>query len=77
MDRGVDISREASVMKIVDMKEFVRDIGGFVLSSQKIKVHTNGAKITISKAFIKHGLLTPEQTYTIILVPEENIETGL
>ena len=59
-------------MKTVDVKEFAKEIGGFVLSSQKVKVHSNGAKITINKVYITHGLIEPERTYTVILVPEED-----
>ncbi len=59
-------------MKTVDVKEFAKETGGLVLSSQKVKVHSNGAKITISKVYITHGLIKPEQTYTVILVPEED-----
>ncbi len=47
--------------------------GGISLRRQKLRVHKNGAKFPISKAYVDDELLDPEISYTIILIPEVKI----
>jgi len=47
--------------------------GGISLRRQKLRVHKNGAKFPVSKAYIDDELLDPEITYTLILIPEVKI----
>ncbi len=47
--------------------------GGISLRRQKLRVHKNGAKFPISKAYIDDELLDPEISYTLILIPEVKI----
>jgi len=47
--------------------------GGIGLRRQKLRVHKNGAKFPISKAYIDDELLDTEISYTLILIPEVKI----
>jgi len=47
--------------------------GSISLRRQKLRVHKNGAKFPISKAYIDDELLNPEISYTLILIPEVKI----
>ena len=47
--------------------------GGISLRRQKLRVHKNGAKFPISKAYIDDELLDTEISYTLILIPEVKI----
>ena len=47
--------------------------GSISLRRQKLRVHKNGAKFPISKAYIDDELLDPEISYTLILIPEIKI----
>jgi len=47
--------------------------GAISLRRQKLRVHKNGAKFPISKAYIDDELLDPEISYTLILIPEIKI----
>ncbi len=47
--------------------------GAISLRRQKLRVHKNGAKFPISKAYIDDELLDPEISYTLILIPEVKI----
>jgi len=47
--------------------------GGIGLRRQKLRVHKNGAKFPISKAYIDDELLDGEISYTLILIPEVKI----
>ena len=47
--------------------------GGISLRRQKLRVHKNGAKFPISKAYVDDELLDPEISYTLILIPEVKI----
>jgi hypothetical protein len=47
--------------------------GSISLRRQILRVHKNGAKFPISKAYIDDELLDPEISYTLILIPEAKI----
>ncbi len=47
--------------------------GGISLRRQKLRVHKNGAKFPISKAYVDDELLDPEISYTMVLIPEAKI----
>ena len=57
---------------IVDSHKF----GGISLRGQLLRVHKNGAKFPISKAYIDDELLDPAVSYTLILIPEAKIAIG-
>lgn len=47
--------------------------GGIGLRHQTLRVHKNGAKFPISKNYIDDEILSPNVTYTVILIPETKI----
>ena len=66
------------IMNEKDRKKMIRDshkFGGISLRRQMLRVHKNGAKFPISKAYIDDELLDPAVTYTLILIPEAKIAT--
>jgi hypothetical protein len=52
-----------------------RKYGSISLRRQELRVHKNGAKFPISKAYVDDELLDPEVSYTLILIPEAKIAT--
>jgi len=50
-----------------------RKYGGISLRRQILRLHKNGAKFTISKAYIDDEVLDPNVSYTIIIIPEIKI----
>jgi len=52
-----------------------RKFGSISLRRQMLRVHKNGAKFPISKAYIDDELLDPDASYTLILIPEAKIAT--
>ena len=52
-----------------------RKFGGISLRRQMLRVHKNGAKFPISKAYIDDEILDPNVSYTLILIPEAKIAT--
>jgi len=65
-------------MKEKDRKKILlesRKFGGISLRRQMLRVHKNGAKFPISKAYIDDELLDPNVSYTLILIPEAKIAT--
>ncbi|MFX0076856.1 MAG: hypothetical protein ACFE96_15535 [Candidatus Hermodarchaeota archaeon] len=50
-----------------------RRYGSISLRRQKLRVHKNGAKFPISKAYVDDELLDPGISYTLILIPEAKI----
>ena len=64
------------IMNEKDRKKMIIDshkFGGISLRRQKLRVHKNGAKFPISKAYIDDELLDPAVSYTLILIPEAKI----
>ena len=60
-------------MNEIERKKIITDIvkyGGIGLRRQTLRVHKNGAKFPISKNYIDDEVLNPQNSYTIILVPE-------
>ncbi len=47
--------------------------GGISLRRQKLRIHKNGAKFPVSKTYIDDGLLDPNISYTLVLIPEMKI----
>jgi len=66
----MEIMNEKERKKIIDDS---RKFGGISLRRQKLRVHRNGAKFPITKAYIDDELLDPEISYTLILLPEMKI----
>ncbi|MHA1193362.1 MAG: hypothetical protein ACTSP9_13915 [Promethearchaeota archaeon] len=56
---------------ILDSRKF----GGISLRRQVLRVHKNGAKFPISKAYVDDELLDLDVSYTLILIPEAKIAT--
>ncbi|MHA1374590.1 MAG: hypothetical protein ACTSR7_09855 [Promethearchaeota archaeon] len=54
---------------ILDSRKF----GGISLRRQVLRVHKNGAKFPISKAYVDDELLDLDVSYTLILIPEAKI----
>jgi hypothetical protein len=50
-----------------------RKFGSISLRRQILRVHKNGAKFPISKAYVDDELLDPEVSYTLILIPEAKL----
>lgn len=63
-----EIERKKMITTIVEY-------GGIGLRRQVLRVHKNGAKFPISKNYIDDEVLNPENTYTILLIPEIKIAT--
>jgi len=64
------------IMNEKDRKKIIyetRKFGGIGLRRQTLRVHKNGAKFPISKAYIEDELLDPEIEYTLVLIPEVKI----
>jgi hypothetical protein len=60
----------------IERKKLITDVieyGGIGLRRQVLRVHKNGAKIPISKNYIDDEVLSPSNTYTVILIPETKI----
>ena len=51
----------------------VIEYGGIGMRRQALRVHKNGAKIPISKNYIDDEVLSPKNTFTVILIPETKI----
>jgi predicted HAD superfamily phosphohydrolase len=49
----------------------VQKIGGVTMQGKDIKIHKNGVKISVSKAYIDDKILDPQIKYTVILLPED------
>ena len=63
-------------MKEMGRKKLITSVieyGGLGLRRQVLRVHKNGAKIPISKNYIDDEVLSPKNTYTVILIPETKI----
>jgi hypothetical protein len=61
-----------------DKKKLIQEAqkyGSISLRHQILRVHKNGAKFPISKAYVDDELLDPEVSYTLILIPEAKIVT--
>lgn len=55
-------------------EQFIHDArneGGIVMLHQKLQVHKNGAKFSVNKVYVDDELLSEEQPYTMILLPEK------
>ncbi|NVM46348.1 MAG: hypothetical protein HWN79_15670 [Candidatus Lokiarchaeota archaeon] len=66
------------IMNEKDRKKMIVDshkFGGISLRRQMLRVHKNGAKFPISKAYIDDELLDPDVSYTLILIPEAKLAT--
>ena len=66
------------IMNERDRKKMIlesRKFGGISLRRQILRVHKNGAKFPISKAYIDDELLDLNVSYTLILIPETKIAT--
>lgn len=66
------------IMNDKDRKKMIlesRKFGGISLRRQMLRVHKNGAKFPISKAYIDDEILDPDVNYTLILIPEAKIAT--
>ena len=66
------------IMNEKDRKKMIvnsHKFGGISLRRQMLRVHKNGAKFPISKAYIDDELLDPDVSYTLILIPEAKIAT--
>ena len=53
--------------------QFISDArkeGGIVMLHQKLQVHKNGAKFPVNKVYVDDELLSEDQPYTMILLPE-------
>ncbi len=50
-----------------------RKFGGIGLRRQTLRIHKNGAKFPISKAYVDDELLDLDISYTLILIPEAKI----
>lgn len=64
------------MMNEKDRKKIILEahkFGGISLRHQSLKVHKNGAKFPISRAYIDDELLDPEIKYTLVLIPEIKI----
>ena len=64
------------IMNEKDRKKIIVDshkFGGISLRRQMLRVHKNGAKFPISKAYIDDELLDPDVSYTLILIPEAKL----
>ena len=64
------------MMNEIERKKLITDViehGGIGLRRQVLRVHKNGAKIPISKNYIDDEVLSPKNTYTVILIPETKI----
>ncbi len=44
--------------------------GGILMKGKEIKMHKNGVKISVSKAYIDDAILDANKKYTVILLPE-------
>ena len=65
-----------SMMNELERKKLITDViqyGGIGLRRQVLRVHKNGAKIPISKNYIDDEVLSPKNTYTVVLIPETKI----
>jgi len=63
-------------MNEIERKKLITNVieyGGIGLRRQALRVHKNGAKIPISKNYIDDEVLSPKNTYTVILIPETKI----
>lgn len=68
------------MMDEIERKKMINSVlecGGIGLRRQVLRVHKNGAKFPISKNYIDDEVLNPNNTYTIILIPEIKIATEL
>lgn len=64
------------MMNEIERKKIITDIikyGGIGLRRQSLRVHKNGAKFPISKNYIDDEILNPQNSYTVILIPETKI----
>lgn len=52
-----------------ELEEFIRSSGAIALKNQEIKIHKNGAKITIPQSYLKDGLLNEKKKYTLVFIP--------
>jgi hypothetical protein len=65
-----------NMMNETERKKLITSVieyGGLGLRRQALRVHKNGAKIPISKNYIDDEVLSPKNTYTVILIPESKI----
>ena len=68
------------MMDEIERKKMITSVleyGGIGLRRQVLRVHKNGAKFPISKNYIDDEVLNPNNTYTIILIPEIKIATEI
>jgi uncharacterized protein (DUF2235 family) len=56
-------------MEIEEFLDEMRSKGAISLKDQEIKIHKNGAKITIPQTYLKDGMLSDKVKYNIIFVP--------
>lgn len=64
------------IMNEEDRKKIIlesRKYGGLGLRRQVLRVHKNGAKFPVSKAYVDDEILDPNIKYTLILIPEVKI----
>ncbi len=67
------------MMNELERKKLIAGVilyGGIGLRRQDLRVHKNGAKIPISKNYIDDEVLSPKNTYTVILIPETKIASN-
>ncbi|MFX1452967.1 MAG: hypothetical protein ACFFCM_19175 [Promethearchaeota archaeon] len=68
------------MMDEIERKKMINSVlgyGGIGLRRQVLRIHKNGAKFPISKNYIDDEVLNPNNTYTIILIPEIKIATEI
>lgn len=66
----MEIMHEKTRNKIIlEAKKY----GGIGLRSQLLRIHKNGAKFPISKVYLEDKLISPEASYTLILIPEAKV----
>ena len=62
-------------MKVEEIIDEAKKANGLALRMQSIKVHSNGVKILLNKAYVDDGLINPNQKYIMILIPERFTDT--
>lgn len=66
----MEIMHEKTRNKIIlEAKKY----GGIGLRSQLLRIHKNGAKFPISKVYLEDKLISPEASYTLVLIPEAKV----
>ena len=64
-----------SLEQVEEIINKAKKADGLVLRMQSIKVHSNGVKILLNKAYVDDGIINPNQKYIMILIPERFSDT--